>query len=962
MVPVTPTNKAVRDTIRQTWGKEKLVLGQVVETLFIIGVRGGADAELQQEKLKEENLQHHDLIQSNFQDSYHNLTIKTMVMLEWLAAHCAKASYFIKIDSDMFLHVPNLVKLLLDPGTAKQNYMTGLVWWHSPVIRDPKNRFYLPFDIIKEGEYPPYPLGMAYVMSLDLPAKILQVSSKIKPIYIEDAYMGMCLKGLGISPTNPPEETMFIVNPANLLSMCSLSKVIAVTTSITTPAHSRGLWIESPESFRPHVIMLPYVLLLFLTCGLALASECPEDCSCHAQDWIFCPNRHSTTVPRVPTTTQKLYIFQNGINTLSKEDFKGLGELDMLDLSQNELAEIPDGAFEMLSKLRNLDLSSNQITHISKHSFSGLVQLERLYLHANRIQNIHLEAFEGLEMLLELKLQGNLLTSLPSLHLPRLLLIDLSNNNIVSLGPSDLQTPHLEALKVASVGLTSLNEDLIASLGNLHELDISSNQLAEVPQALKQDSLKGLTKLSLAANPLGELRVEDFQKLTGLQELDISGLNLQGFPQSFFQTFPRLTQLTAAENPFNCLCPLAWFPVWLREKRVTLVRTVETRCHFPLVNAGKMLAALEHKDFACPPTTTVLIGSPIGSTPVPQIPPTSPEATHTNDIPPPPQPSKETVYVKTESYPLPPEPPVSPSTTSERYEEHICPPNICLNGGTCNFDSLGNLKCLCPVEASGLYCENVNEIPEPPKTSTTEVSVAAPEVATELDAISSRQVTSTSILLDLHRFIETRPHIQGIRLTYRNLSGPDRRPIILSVPASYPEYTLRGLIPNCTYSVCASPMGEKINSRANSSVETGSCTEARTKGPSQTSIEPQIKTQSQLTNTLIPALAALALVLALALVTGLIICLRKRRQARAGMELELGPAKPDPMELEGIKTCLENEGNGTLPHKQPDIDRCHTPLPPPSMQQNGGLDYEVPLMPGHHPSNNNIASLKPSYL
>ncbi|XP_023286960.1 vasorin-like [Seriola lalandi dorsalis] len=707
--------------------------------------------------------------------------------------------------------------------------------------------------------------------------------------------------------------------------------------------------------------MLPYFLLLFLSSGLVLSSDCPTDCSCPLQDSIFCINRRSSTVPRAPATTRELYIFQIGISTLSQEDFKGMVELEMLDLSQNELAEIPDGVFEMLSKLKNLDLSSNHITHISKDSFSGLVQLERLYLHANRIQSIHLDAFEGLEMLLELKLQGNQLTSLPFLHFPRLLLLDLSNNNIPNLGVSDLQTPHLEAFKVASLGLTSLDVDLIASLGNLHELDISLNQLAEVPQALKQDSLKGLIKLSLAANPFGELRMEDFQKLTGLQELDLSGLNLQGFPQGFFQSFPKLMQLTAAENPFNCLCPLAWFPVWLKEKGVILGRPEVTRCHFPLVNAGKMLSALEHKDFGCPPTTTMLIGSPIGSTSVPQMPTTSPETTHTNAIPPPPPPSEETFSSKTDSYPLPPEPPVSPSSTSGDYGQHICPPNICLNGGTCNFDPLGQLSCLCPSGTSGLYCENVDEVPEPPKPSATEVSVVAPAIPAELDAISSRQVTSTSILLDLHRFIETRPHIRGIRLTYRNLSGPDRRPMILSVPASYPEYTLRGLRPNSTYSVCASPLRERVNSRANSSVETASCTEARTEGVPLTSLEPRVKTQSQVKYILIPALAALALVLGLAVVAGTIVCLRKRRQAKAGMELELGPADPDPMELEGIKACLENGGNGTLPHKQPEIDRCHTPQPPPSSQQNGGLDYEVPLMQGHCPSNNNIASLKPSY-
>lgn len=705
--------------------------------------------------------------------------------------------------------------------------------------------------------------------------------------------------------------------------------------------------------------MLPCVLLIVLSSGLVLTLDCPADCTCQIPDSIFCIHRRASTVPRVPATIQNLYIFQNGIDTLSQDDFKGLRELEMLDLSQNELVEIPDNVFEMLSKLKNLDLSSNHITHISKDSFSGLIQLERLYLHANRIQSIHLEAFEGLDKLLELKLQGNQLTSLPSMNFPSLLLLDISSNNIPVLGPSDLQTPHLEALKVASLGLTSVDEDLIASFGNLHELDISTNQLTELPQALKQDSLKGLIKLSLAANPLGELRVEDFQKLTGLQELDLSGLNLQGFPQNFFQTFPRLTQLTAAENPFNCLCPLAWFPIWLKEKEVSLGRPEETRCHFPLVNAGKKLSALQHKDFGCPPTTTVLIGSPIGSTPVPHMATTSPETPHTNAILPPPPPSEETMSSST-PYPIPPEPPVSPSSTSGETEPHICPSNICLNGGTCSFDPLGQLGCLCPSGTSGLYCENVDEAPESPKPSSSEVSIATPLMPIELDAISSRQVTSTSILLDLHRFIETRPHIRGIRLTYRNLSGPDRRPIILSVPASYPEYTLRGLRPNCTYSVCASPLGEKTNSRANSSVETRSCTEARTEGVLQTSPEPMMETQISMTYTLIPALAALVLVLGLAVVAGTIICIRRRRQIKEGIELELGPTDPDPVEFEGLKSGLENGGNSALPHKQPEINRCHATVPS-SLQHNGSLDYEVPLMQGHCPSNNNLASLKPSY-
>lgn len=705
--------------------------------------------------------------------------------------------------------------------------------------------------------------------------------------------------------------------------------------------------------------MLLYIPIFFLSPALVLSSDCPADCSCPGEDSIFCIHRHSRTVPSVTATTKKLYVFLNGIQILSYNDFKGLGALILLDLSQNELTEIPEGVFGTLSKLKNLDVSSNQITHIQKGSFSGLVQLERLYLYANRIQSIHLEAFKGLDMLLELKLQGNQLGSLPYIHFPKLLLIDLSYNNIPTLGVSDLQTPHLEALKVASLGLTTVNEALITSLKNLHDLDLSMNQLVEIPQALKQDSIKGLIKLSLAGNPLGELRVEDFQKLTGLQELDLSGLNLQGFPSSFFQIFPRLTDLTAAENPFNCMCPLAWFPVWLKEEGVNLWRPEETRCHFPLVNAGKKLSALEHKDFDCPPSTTLLTAPLAGSTPVSQLTTPSPETPHTNAFPPSPSPpSEKTVSLKTPYHSLP-ESPVSSSSTSRKLQPHICPANICLNGGTCHFDPLGLLSCICPIGTSGLYCEN--EVPEQPKHLVTEVSLVAPAMPNQPDAISSRQVTSTSILLDLHRFIKTRPHLRGIRLTYRNLSGPDRRPIILSVPASYPEYTLRGLRPNCTYSVCASPLGERTHYRSNVSTETGSCTKAHTAVVSLTSPETRVETQTLMTYALIPAIAALTLVLGLALVAGAIVCVRKRRQAKEGVELEMCPANLSPLEQEETKACLESVVNSSVPHNQAGTDQNDTPQTQPHLKQNGNLKHDVSLMQGPCPSNNNLTSSCPSY-
>uniref|UniRef100_A0AAZ1XW58 Hexosyltransferase n=1 Tax=Oreochromis aureus TaxID=47969 RepID=A0AAZ1XW58_OREAU len=177
------------------------------------------------EKLKQENLQHHDLIQSDFIDSYLNLTIKTMVIMDWLTTHCPAAAYAMKIDSDMFLNADNLVIMLKQPGIPKTNYLTGMLMWNRPVIRSKNSKWYVPEEMYPESEYPTYTLGMGYVFSNDLPEKFVEISKSIKPFNIEDAYIGMCMKKLGLAPTAPPKASQFkAYNSA--YNRCEFSQVI----------------------------------------------------------------------------------------------------------------------------------------------------------------------------------------------------------------------------------------------------------------------------------------------------------------------------------------------------------------------------------------------------------------------------------------------------------------------------------------------------------------------------------------------------------------------------------------------------------------------------------------------------------------------------------------------------------------------------------------------------------------
>ncbi|XP_059204249.1 vasorin b [Centropristis striata] len=671
--------------------------------------------------------------------------------------------------------------------------------------------------------------------------------------------------------------------------------------------------------------LMPFLLFLILPDG-TLSSNCPEGCSCSTPESILCFQRRSSTIPRgVASSTRSLYLFANGIEGLTTEDFDGLENLEMLDLSQNKLTELTDRVFEPLTSLRNLDLSSNQIRYISEECFHGMELLERLYLYSNLIETIHPAAFNGLDHLLELKLQGNQLTSLPALSMPRLLLLDLRFNVLPTLGPSDLQTPNLESLKLGSVGLTSLNKELIVSLKNLHELDISGNQLESFPSALKET--QGLIRLSLAGNPMGPLKVQDLQNFGELQELDISSLSLQSLPEEFAQLLPYLKKLTVAENPFNCLCNLAWFPRWVRGNIITIERTEETRCHFPPINAGKVLERLEHRDFGCPTTTTVTTSTVKTTTTMPIPVTTSPSTTRAVPAPK----ASDNPKGEDDDYPLAPVP-ASPSSSSMDEVPHFCPPHTCLNGGTCRLDKHGQVECTCPHGTSGFYCENQNRhLPSP-----TEVDMPMVTVAVDASDISSHQATATSILLDLHRYIEMRPYIRGIRLTYRNLSGPDRRPIQLSLPASFPEYRLRGLKPNSTYTVCASPLG------APTGIDSV-CTEAHTAAEIIRGPDAQFDDQ-KLTTMLVPAVAILLLLVLIAIAVG-VVCYLRRKRAKGHLDLE---CEPPQLELDGVKAGLDN---GALPQKQPQL------MMPEPVVQNGNLEYEVLLLQDHCSSNNN----KPSY-
>ncbi|XP_068594910.1 beta-1,3-galactosyltransferase 2 [Brachionichthys hirsutus] len=194
MVPVAPEETASRDAVRKTWGAPC----RGVLTLFFVGLPRGGRALPIQGVLEEESRKYADVIQMTFRDSYQNLTVKTMMMMNWLATHCPGASYAMKVDSDTFVNVrPLLARLERSP---RKGFITGSVISDGSPRRDPSSKWYLSEEAFPEERFPPYVSGAGYVFSSDLALRISWASRFVRMVPLEDVYVGLCLRVLGVQP------------------------------------------------------------------------------------------------------------------------------------------------------------------------------------------------------------------------------------------------------------------------------------------------------------------------------------------------------------------------------------------------------------------------------------------------------------------------------------------------------------------------------------------------------------------------------------------------------------------------------------------------------------------------------------------------------------------------------------------------------------------------------------------
>ncbi|OAD58387.1 Protein flightless-1 [Eufriesea mexicana] len=185
-----------------------------------------------------------------------------------------------------------------------------------------------------------------------------------------------------------------------------------------------------------------------------------------------------------------------------------LEELTTLDLSHNNLKEVPEG-LERARSLLNLNLSHNHIDTIPNTLFIHLTDLLFLDLSDNRLETLPPQT-RRLANLQTLNLNHNPLGHFQLRQLPSLM--------------------NLMALQMRETQRTLNNiPSSLETLTNLQELDLSQNNLPRVPDALY--SLSNLRRLNLSDNQITELSTT-IELWVKLETLNICRNKLSAIPAS----------------------------------------------------------------------------------------------------------------------------------------------------------------------------------------------------------------------------------------------------------------------------------------------------------------------------------------------------------------------------------------------------------------------------------------------
>ncbi|KAM6469978.1 podocan-like protein 1 isoform 1-T1 [Liasis olivaceus] len=315
-------------------------------------------------------------------------------------------------------------------------------------------------------------------------------------------------------------------------------------------------------------------------------------------------NNHISRIPKGALNSQgrlrELYLQNNNLSSegLGHSTFSKLKSLEYLDLSNNNLTEVPAG---LPANIVILHLGRNCLKGLPPERLSRVRGLQYLLLQSNALttSGVHPEAFAHLRSLHTLHMYNNQLDGIPSGLPRRVRSLMLLHNQIARIGLNDfVATYALTELNLSYNRLYSAHIHRLAfrKLRRLETLDISGNMLTLLPAGLPTS----LQVLNLQKNQLNALSPERLVNLTMLKELHLAHNRLQ-ISSISPGTWHELRGLKLLDLSFNELSyvppdlPESLEYLYLQHNRIAVImaETFLTTCNIRVITlrSNRLLAA-----------------------------------------------------------------------------------------------------------------------------------------------------------------------------------------------------------------------------------------------------------------------------------------------------------------------------------------------------------------------------------
>lgn len=190
-----PRSTSRRFALRQTWAREGVTEGYRVRPIFLMAQ---VDSVGYMNIVKKESEEYNDVLQWDFMEDHHNLSLKERCFLEWLHFKMPHVAYVFKGDDDEFVNPAALVRYIKEYGTAHS--LHGAVQRHAVVLRHSKYR--VSNFLFPNSKYPYFLSGGGFLLPGAAVPLLYQASQEIPVFPLDDVYLGFLILASNLTLRN----------------------------------------------------------------------------------------------------------------------------------------------------------------------------------------------------------------------------------------------------------------------------------------------------------------------------------------------------------------------------------------------------------------------------------------------------------------------------------------------------------------------------------------------------------------------------------------------------------------------------------------------------------------------------------------------------------------------------------------------------------------------------------------